>query len=102
MQLLVFHFLAHLEEYMLPCASKKLFGIECPGCGFQRSVLLLFDGEFVAAFQMYPAIYTLIPLAMLLIINKLSNAKIIGYLIIAFSISSVALILTNFFIKLIH
>ncbi|MEM1338113.1 MAG: DUF2752 domain-containing protein [Bacteroidota bacterium] len=102
MQLLVFHFLARVEEYMLPCASKKLLGMECPGCGFQRAILLLFEGEFVAAFQMYPAIYTLIPLALLLVISKLSNAKIIGSLIIAFSISSVGLILINFFIKLIH
>ncbi|WP_163399127.1 DUF2752 domain-containing protein [Flavobacterium fluviatile] len=47
-----------LEKYMLPCFSKTLFGIECLGCGFQRSLFLLFEGEFLAAFNMYPAIYT--------------------------------------------
>ncbi len=46
-----------LDKYMLPCLSKTLFGVECLGCGFQRSFLLLLKGEFVAAFQMYPAIY---------------------------------------------
>lgn len=43
---------------MIPCLSKTLFGIECLGCGFQRSLLLLFKGDFAMAFQMYPAIYT--------------------------------------------
>ncbi|SHL88002.1 DUF2752 domain-containing protein [Flavobacterium saccharophilum] len=43
---------------MLPCLFKTLFGIECLGCGFQRSVFLLFKGEFSAAFKMYPALYS--------------------------------------------
>jgi hypothetical protein len=43
---------------MFPCLSKTLFGIECLGCGFQRALVLLFRAEFVAAFKMYPAIYT--------------------------------------------
>ncbi|WP_233621929.1 DUF2752 domain-containing protein [Flavobacterium agrisoli] len=32
--------------------------MECLGCGFQRSLFLLFKGEFSAAFFMYPAIYS--------------------------------------------
>lgn len=43
---------------MIPCLSKTLFGVECLGCGFQRGLLLLLKGDFTAAFQMYPAIYT--------------------------------------------
>ncbi|WP_281235506.1 DUF2752 domain-containing protein [Flavobacterium gelatinilyticum] len=43
---------------MIPCLFKKLFEIECLGCGFQRSLFLLFQGEFSAAFKMYPAIFT--------------------------------------------
>lgn len=43
---------------MFPCLSKTLFGVACLGCGFQRALLLLFKGEFEAAFWMYPAIYT--------------------------------------------
>ena len=48
----------NLEKYMLPCLSKTLFGIECLGCGFQRALFLLFQGEFLEAFKMYPALYT--------------------------------------------
>jgi hypothetical protein len=43
---------------MLPCLSKTLFGIECLGCGFQRALFLLFQGEFFETFKMYPALYT--------------------------------------------
>jgi hypothetical protein len=48
----------NLEKYMFPCLSKTLLGVECLGCGFQRSLLLLFQGEFVASFELYPAIFT--------------------------------------------
>lgn len=47
-----------LEKYMFPCLSKTLFGIECLGCGFQRSLILLSKGNFDGAFNMYPAIYS--------------------------------------------
>jgi uncharacterized protein YqgC (DUF456 family) len=43
---------------MLPCLFKTLFGIECLGCGFQRALFLLFEGEFLAAFKMFPALYS--------------------------------------------
>ena len=45
---------------MIPCLSKTLFGVECLGCGAQRSFLLLLKGDFVAAFKMYPAIYVML------------------------------------------
>lgn len=49
-----------LEKYMLPCLTKKYFGIDCIGCGLQRSIAFLLKGEFLEAFYMYPAIYPLI------------------------------------------
>ncbi|MEG1230693.1 MAG: DUF2752 domain-containing protein, partial [Flavobacterium sp.] len=58
-----------LEKYMIPCMFKTLFGIECLGCGFQRSLFLLFQGEFLAAFNMYPAVYTNILFLLLFVLN---------------------------------
>lgn len=98
---LLIYFFA-LKDYMLPCFSKQLFGMDCPGCGLQRSVLLLFNGEFFAAFKMYPAIYTLIALFGVIIINQVISIKYCSKLIIGLSISSVALILINFIFKLLH
>ena len=45
---------------MLPCMNKYFFGIDCPGCGLQRAIALLFQGEFTGAFEMFPAIYPMI------------------------------------------
>ncbi|WP_317043477.1 DUF2752 domain-containing protein [Flavobacterium defluvii] len=63
---------------MIPCLFKKLFGFECLGCGFQRSLFLLFQGEFSAAFKMYPAVYTTLLFLVLLLFyffNKSKNYK---------------------------
>lgn len=63
------------EQYMLPCLNKQLFGIDCLGCGMQRSASLIIHGEFTAAFNMYPAIYTLILLLGFIFINAFKNFK---------------------------
>lgn len=49
-----------IDEFMLTCPSKKYLGVECLGCGAQRAVVLVFEGKFSEAFQMYPAVYTLL------------------------------------------
>ncbi len=87
---------------MLPCLNKKILGVDCPGCGLQRSVDLLLHGEFVAAFQMYPAIYTIIPLFAMIISNKVFNLKVDNRLITGLGAATVALILINYIIKFIH
>lgn len=47
-----------MEDYMLPCLFKQTFGIDCIGCGIQRSIAFLLKGQFEYAFYMFPAIYT--------------------------------------------
>lgn len=58
-----------MEDFMLPCLNKMLFGIECPGCGAQRALLMVFEGKFEAAFHTYPAIYSLLFLFLFLVFN---------------------------------
>ncbi len=43
-----------LNNHLLPCTFKLLFGIDCPFCGFQRAFLLLLQGQFTDSFKMYP------------------------------------------------
>lgn len=92
-------FVVFLENYMLPCLNKKFFGIDCPGCGAQRSVSLLFQGEFVEAFQMYPATFTIIPLLGFLLADNFFNFKYSNIITIALMVSSVVLILGNYILK---
>lgn len=90
-----------IEDYMLPCLTKQLLGFECLGCGSQRALSLLIQGEFISAFKMYPAIYTLIPLFLVIGANyflKFKNAsKTISFL----AILSVSIIVISYIYKLI-
>jgi hypothetical protein len=90
----------NLEDYMLPCLNKKLFGLDCLGCGFQRSLLHVIKGDFIAAFNVYPAIYTLILLAIFLILNLKFKFKSGKKIIIIFTIINVLIIITSYFIKM--
>ena len=89
-----------LEDYMLPCLNKKLFGIDCLGCGMQRAINLFIHGEFIAAFKMYPAVYTLIILLVYILLNikfKFQNSqKIISIL----AVLNIAIIITSYIIKM--
>ncbi|MCF7569311.1 DUF2752 domain-containing protein [Sabulilitoribacter arenilitoris] len=87
------------EEYMVPCLNKKLFGIDCMGCGMQRSISLIFYGDFVEAFYMYPAIYTLILLFGVIAINSFKSFKYANKIIIILAILNAIIIIGNFIIK---
>jgi len=91
-----------MEEYMLPCLNKKYLGFECMGCGLQRSVALFLKGEFVDAFYMYPALYPLIILFGVLIVNQFINFKYANKSIIILAILTVATIIVSYFIKISH
>jgi hypothetical protein len=69
-----------LEKHMLPCPYKQLFGIDCPGCGFQRSCIALLQGHLRDSLMLYPATIPIFITAIFLIINsrfKFSNNKAI-------------------------
>ena len=40
-----------LQKHMIPCFSKKYLGIECPGCGLQRSFIALLKGNIVESLK---------------------------------------------------
>lgn len=89
-----------MEEYMLPCLNKELFGVDCLGCGFQRSFLFLIKGDFSEAFKMYPAIFTLILLSAFALVNwkvKFKKGKLINKILIAIN---VLVIVVSYFIKM--
>ncbi|MEP2689763.1 DUF2752 domain-containing protein [Maribacter dokdonensis] len=90
-----------LENFMLPCFTKQLLGVDCPGCGLQRSLLFLSKGEFVSAFLMYPAIYPMLALFAFLGINKLYPIKHSNTITIILMVCTVGFILTNYILKFI-
>jgi len=92
-------FLVQLDDYMLPCVSKKYLGVDCFGCGIQRSLSLLSQGEFIEAFKMYPAIYTLILFFILVGINIFYKFKSSQKLVNFLGIVNLIIIVINFLIK---
>ena len=85
---------------MLPCLNKKIFGIDCLGCGMQRSIILLFKGDFVAAFYMYPAIYPLLILLLFLGFNFFIRFKYDKYIKIFLMILTILTMLISYIIKM--
>jgi len=85
---------------MLPCLNKKLFGIDCLGCGMQRSIALLIKGEFSAAFYMYPAIYPLLILLLFLGTNLFIKFKYDHVIKAGLMILSVVTIIISYMIKM--
>ena len=90
------------EDYMLPCLSKQILGMDCMGCGLQRSAVLLFQAEFIVAFKMYPAIYTLFMFAIFLIMSMFIKFKHSEKIKIALVIANISIIVISYLIKLIN
>ncbi|MEO1054783.1 MAG: DUF2752 domain-containing protein [Bacteroidota bacterium] len=81
-----------LEQHMLSCPYKNALGIDCPGCGMQRSFIALLKGDFAESFHLYPALIPIMVTIVVLIIHlkmKLKNgARLVKYAYM-FSISVV-------------
>ncbi|MFT6748753.1 MAG: hypothetical protein ACI9XR_000962 [Flavobacterium sp.] len=85
---------------MLPCMFKSYFGIDCIGCGIQRSVVFLIHGEFENAFYMFPAIYTTILFFMLIGMHVISNKFSFPKIIIGLAIGNALILVFSYLIKL--
>lgn len=81
-----------MENYMLPCMNKYFFGIDCPGCGIQRAISFLFQGDFVAAFEIFPAIYPMFFFILSLGLHFADKSRSYHFYINFFAILSAAVI----------
>ncbi|WP_293311412.1 DUF2752 domain-containing protein [Pedobacter sp. UBA5917] len=43
-----------LQNHLIACPFKTLTGIDCPGCGFQRSLIALMQGDLSKSWSLYP------------------------------------------------
>ena len=89
-----------MEEHMLPCMNKQLFGVECPGCGTQRAIAFLLEGEFYEAFKIFPAIYTLALFFAFLFLHLVDKKRNYSSLVIAIAILNGIIILVSYAYKM--
>ena len=90
------------EKFMLPCISKQVFGIDCPGCGLQRSVILLLRVKSEASFLMYPGLMPMLALFGFLALNRFISIRRANTIITFLAGITVLMILINFLIKIIN
>ncbi|TSJ42809.1 DUF2752 domain-containing protein [Mucilaginibacter corticis] len=63
-----------LQNNLIPCPFKKLTGIDCPGCGFQRSLIFLLQGNLKQSVYMYPAAIPIIITVIIALTAKIAPA----------------------------
>jgi len=85
----------------LPCVFKQFYGLDCPGCGLQRSFILLLQGEFVSSFKMYPPLIPTVITFFVFYLDKIfdliSNKRIFNNT----GLVLLVMIFANFLIKIV-
>ena len=89
-----------VEKYMIPCINKKLFGVECLGCGTQRALVLIFKGDFVGAFYMFPAIYTSVLFFGILGLNFIDKSRNYHKSIIFLAVVNAIIMIVSYIYKM--
>lgn len=85
---------------MLPCMNKWMFGIDCPGCGMQRSIAFLLKGQFADAFFIFPAIYTSILFAAFIVLHLIDRSRNYTKTIIGLAVLNAAIMIFAYFYKI--
>lgn len=88
-----------LNDWMLPCPTKKIFGVDCFGCGAQRAFALILEGRFSEAFHLFPAIYTTILFIFLAVLTLVSRRRSFGVPLVIVGIINVLIMIISYFYK---
>ena len=88
-----------IEDFMLPCPTKKFLGIDCFGCGSQRAILMVFEGRFIEAFHMFPAVYTLLLFFAAVALNFVDKKRNYGNVLIFLAIINSIIMVISYFYK---
>lgn len=89
------------QQHMFPCALKYFFGIDCPLCGAQRSLLFLIKGRFAESFKLYPPLLFVLMLILFAVIYLLYPSYIKAKYLRYYSAFVVIVISVNYAIKIV-
>jgi len=95
-------FITWLEENMLSCPYNKYLGIDCFGCGMQRSVIALFKGNLIESFYLYPALFPMIFMFLFLIAHLIFKFKNGGTYLKHTFIVVVSIVVISFITKIVY
>ncbi len=80
--------------------NKSLFGVDCIGCGTQRSLLLLINGEFTKAYYQFPAIYTSLLLFIFIGLHLINKKRNFQKIIIGLAIINAIIMIISYIYKI--
>ena len=80
--------------------NKSIFGIDCLGCGTQRALVLVLNGEFLKAFYMFPAIYTTIAFFTILGLNFIDKSRNYHKFIVSLAIINAVIMIVSYTYKI--
>ncbi len=90
-----------LETHQLPCMFKAVTHFNCPGCGMQRSFVLLMKGDITGSFFMFPALIPIILMFTFLFLHLMFKIKN-GATILKYTyILSVVIVMVSYIYKLV-
>ena len=89
-----------LESHMQSCFYKKYLGIECPGCGMQRSLIELLKGNFYESFILYPALFPTLAMVFFLILHVIFKFRNGAYILKLLFIIDASVMVLSYIYKL--
>jgi hypothetical protein len=90
----------YYEKHMPSCIYHKYLGIDCPGCGFQRSLIYLLKGDLVASLKTFPALIPILVMLSYLILHLIFKFKKGHRVLLWLFILSSILIVSNYIFKI--
>jgi len=90
-----------LEGHMKPCTFKEVVGIECPGCGLQRSVIALLKGNIWESILIYPALLPVTAMFIFLVLHLIFKFKWGAFILKVMFILNASIIFLHYIYKLI-
>lgn len=89
-----------LSEHLLSCPFKSCTGMDCPGCGLQRSVIKLMEGDIPGSIEMHPGGIPYLAVLLITVLHIKFQFKNGSKVITWTFIFAVAVTITNYIIKL--
>lgn len=93
-------FIHWLEHNLLTCPFKSYTGLDCPGCGIQRSFVALMKGDLVSSFKLYPATIPILGLLLFAVVHLKFDFKNGAFFIKMLYIGVTLIIVINYIFKI--
>jgi hypothetical protein len=95
------HLIKWLESHQQTCSFKDHFGIICPGCGLQRSIIELLKGNLLNSIYLYPALIPILAMFAFLALHLAFKFRNGAFILKIMFIVNISLISLNYIYKLI-